>query len=55
METENAESAPYLFSLFYNKKEIKKSFVDIGSKSGYTNYRPTYVFFSVNMKLMKEL
>ncbi len=37
------------------KKERKKSFVDIGSESGYTNYRPTYVFFSVNMKLMKEL
>ncbi len=42
-ETENAESAPYLFSLFYKKK--KKSFVDIGSESGYTNNRPTCVFF----------
>ncbi len=53
-ETENAESAPYLFSLFYKTKK-KKSFVDIGSESGYTSNRPTYVFFSVNMKLMKEL
>ncbi len=42
METENAESAPYLFSLFY---KTKKSFVDIGSVSEYTNNRPTYVFF----------
>ncbi len=57
-ETENAESKPYLFSLFYKtkkKKERKKSFIDIGSESGYTNNRPTYVFFSVNIKLMKEL
>ncbi len=50
-ETENAEIAPYLFSLFYKKKK-KKSFLDIGSESGYTNIRHTYVFFSVNMKLM---
>ncbi len=41
-ETEKAESAPYLFSLFY---KTKKHFVDIGSESGYTNNRPTYVFF----------
>ncbi len=54
-ETENAESAAYWFSLFYKTKKNKKSFVDIGSESGYTNNMPTYVFFSVNMKLMKDL
>ncbi len=52
-ETENAESASYLFSLFYNPP--KNLFADIGSESGYTNNRSTYVFYSVNMKLMKEL
>ncbi len=49
METENAESAPYYFSLFYKTKK-KKSFVDIRSESEYTNNRPT-CFFSVNIKL----
>ncbi len=51
-ETENAESTPYLF-LFYKTKN--NFFIDIGSESGYTNNRTTYVFFSVNIKLMKGL
>ncbi len=34
----------YLFIL-QNQKKKKKSFIDIGSESGYTNNRPTYVFF----------
>ena len=48
-ETENAESAPNLFSLFYKKN---KKIVDIGS-IGYKNN--AYVFFSVSITLMKEL
>ncbi len=46
------QKAHYLFSLFY-KTPKKNSFVDIRSESEYTNNRPTYVFFLVNMKLMK--
>ncbi len=51
-ETENSETAHYLFSLFYKTK--KKSFVAVRSESGFTNNRPTYVFCSVNVKLKKE-
>ncbi len=42
-ETENAESAPYLFSFL-------QVLLLLGVESGYTNNRPTYVFFSVNIK-----
>ncbi len=51
-ETEDAESTPYLFLFYKTKNTI---FIDFGSESGYTNNRPTYVFFSVNVKLMKGL
>ncbi len=51
-ETENAESTPYLFLFYKTKNTI---FIYFGSESGYTNNRPTYVFFSVNVKLMKGL
>ncbi len=48
-----------IYFLYFTKpktrKKRKKGFVDIGSESGYTNDRPTYVFLSVYMKLMKEL
>ncbi len=46
------QKAPYLFSLFNKKRQV---FIDIGSESGYTYNRPIYVFYSVNMKLIKEL
>ncbi len=52
-ETENAETHPICFLYFTKPK--KKSFVDIASESRYTNNMPTHVFFSVNIKLMKEL
>ncbi len=50
--------------LYFTKPPKKKSFVDIGSESGYTNNRLCikilrlciYLFiFPVNIKLMKEL
>ncbi len=52
-ETENAESAPYYFSLFYKTKNNYNNFVDIRSESEYTNNRPT-CFVSVNIKLKND-
>ncbi len=47
------KSHPICFLYFTKPQKI--SFVDIGSESRYTNNMPTYVHFSGNIKLMKEL